>query len=94
MNQGDCEHTNFRARVEVSRITKSETDLSVIGYYADVRIHCIECELPFEFIGLPMGLGPTEPRTSVDCLEARMPIKPKGSSILHYFPGFTILRKI
>src|SRR5260370_19509987 len=59
----DCEHWAFGARVEVNRLTQVD-DGPVTGYSADIRIQCVECGLPFEFIGLPAGLSPSVATTS------------------------------
>ena len=48
----------------------------VKSYKADVKIHCAQCGLPFEFIGLPMGVSPNQPMCSIDAQQARMPIRP------------------
>lgn len=73
-----CEHQNFHAVAEISRCTRSDTDPTVVAFYCDLKIRCLDCNIPFEFIGLPMGLSPGQPRCSVDAQEARMPIKPVG----------------
>lgn len=73
-----CAHEQFLANVDIDRITDGDhghPDV-VIGFYANVRIHCVECNTPFHFKGLPYGLTPTEPRVEVGGLEARMPIGP------------------
>lgn len=91
-SEDECEHENFRANVAVGRLSASDTDDTIIAYSADVTIECAGCGLPFEFIGLPMGLMHTEPTCSVDALEARMPIKPKGSAVRADLTGFKLRR--
>lgn len=76
-----CPHLNFHAQVDVSRCQRNETDETIVAFYADVRVFCNECGKPFEFIGIPMGLSPGQPRCSVDGQEARMPIKPVGEEM-------------
>ncbi len=67
-----CPHMNFSANVQVAR-------LEDIGRFAaDVRIHCTECGLPFQFLGLEPGLDLQGARVSVDGLEARLAICPQG----------------
>lgn len=85
-----CEHKDFKAVVNVNRLTKSETDSTVIAYSADVRINCIECGLPFEFIGVDAGMMPDKPMASVDAQELRAPIRPKGLRIMPAIPGFMV----
>jgi hypothetical protein len=83
-----CKHLSFEAHVEVTRLADGfgevgevgevvDKETAVItGYTADVRIKCIACGTPFEFIGLPWGLSRGKPMCSVDFQEARMPIRP------------------
>lgn len=70
-----CEHKNFKADVRVGRLTKGD-DGPVTGYSADVKVSCVDCGLPFRFIGLPAGNHFAEPRVSVDGTELRAPIEP------------------
>ncbi|MFI4977561.1 MAG: hypothetical protein ACHQC8_02620 [Solirubrobacterales bacterium] len=44
-----CEHREFASLVVVTRITKSDTDLTVIGYSANVKVACEECNERFLF---------------------------------------------
>ncbi len=66
----ECEHKEFEARVEVTRLE------DVKRFAADVHIQCRECKRPFRFLGLPGGLHPEYPTVSVDATEARLPIAP------------------
>jgi hypothetical protein len=75
MNKKTCEHLNFKATVNVSRLT-DRAGTRVIGYTSDTSICCAECEQPFEFIGLPCGVSATQPMVSADGLELRAPIQP------------------
>ena len=83
MNPTTCKHMNFRAEVDVARLTEVEGG-PVTGYSASVRISCVECGTPFEFIGLPLGVksllvpNRDEARASLDGCEARLPIMPSG----------------
>ena len=88
-----CKHENFHANVSIARLAIDEAGDKIVGFSADITIKCRDCNLPFEFIGLPMGYTPFQPACSVDSLEARMPIKPKGESVSHEgLAGFTIRR--
>lgn len=83
-----CEHLNFEARVAVNR-------LEDIGRFAaDVTIRCRECNLPFQFIGLPCGLNLEGAAVSVDGTEARLAIAPLGQAqtILSGLKGFRLKR--
>ena len=76
--------------VEVSRCTRTPDDPTVVAYYAEIKVWCLACKKPFEFIGLPMGMSPGQPRTSVDGQEARMPIKPVGEVMPIDVAGFGV----
>ena len=67
-----CAHENFRANVEVHRL------IDTGRFTADVRIHCEDCGVPFEFLGLEPGSQPAAARVSVDGQEARLAIAPPG----------------
>jgi hypothetical protein len=85
-----CEHLNFKANVDVHRLLDNRDNSKVVGYSADIRIRCAECDLPFEFIGVDAGLMPDKPMASVDAQELRAPIRPKGCMIMPAIPGFTV----
>ena len=70
LHQDLCAHLDFSARVDVSRLVDSGR------FAADVRIDCAECNLPFEFVGLPCGVNLAGAAVSVDNQEARLAIKP------------------
>jgi hypothetical protein len=75
-----CEHRRFGASVEVSRLSDTEEG-PVTHYAADIRIRCDECGLPFRFIGVPGGLAPDQPTTSLAGDELRAPIEPIPAQI-------------
>ena len=68
-----CEHRDFHAKVGVARLEDSG------GFMAEIRIHCTECGLPFEFLGLEPGLDLQGARVSLDGQEANIAIVPKGT---------------
>ncbi len=70
-----CEHMRFAASVEASRLTEVD-DGPVTGYSADIKVQCADCGLPFRFIGLPGGLEPDQPTTSLAGDELRAPLEP------------------
>lgn len=70
-----CDHTNFKANCDVTRLTEGEGG-PVTGYRADLKIECEKCGLPFVFPGVPFGYTPAHPTVSVDQVELRLPIKP------------------
>lgn len=73
-----CDHQEFAAEVNVGRLT-SEEGGPVTGYTADVRIRCVRCGKPFQFLGLQPGVDTHGARVSIDGLEARLAISPEGA---------------
>ena len=86
-----CEHTDFVAEVDVSRLTADEGG-SVGAYMAEVRIWCNDCRERFRFIGLDVGYSPRNPATRPDHQEARLPIAPASAPADFGLggPGFTM----
>ncbi len=73
----DCQHKEFFAQFNVARITPDGTlDAPATHFYADITIKCVECDLPFHFVGVPGGVSPREPRCDLFGLELRAPIMP------------------
>lgn len=68
-----CKHMNFDACVSVARLEDSGQ------FLAHVKVECLECKLPFQFLGLPLGLELQGAAMSVDGQEARLAIAPVGS---------------
>lgn len=89
-----CEHMNFAVHADVGRLTESDTSAVVVAYTMAVHVKCTECQQEFEFIGLPMGYSPHEPRCSVNGTEARMPIKPVGEVMAMDLPSFGVRRVV
>ena len=58
MEEKTCEHPEFEAFVEVSKLIKSDPPHPVTGHYANVRIRCRKCILRFRFL----GFNPTDPQ--------------------------------
>lgn len=73
-----CEHKDFAAVVNVGRLLDDKNEAIVTGYMADIRINCTECGLPFEFLGLEMGMDLAGARVSPDGQEARIALTPRG----------------
>ncbi len=68
-----CAHHNFDAKVAVGRLEDSGR------FIAEVRIHCVDCKTPFQFLGLQPGLDLDGARVSMDGLEANIAICPQGA---------------
>lgn len=84
-----CEHHNFHVQANINRLSKEEGG-PITHYDAEMTIHCTDCGLPFEFIGLQCGMMPDRPTCNVNAQEARLPIKPKGSNLTAGIPGFMV----
>ncbi len=76
----DCEHEQFEAQTRVGRITDGEGG-KVYRYTLDLKVRCVECNMPFEFVGLPAGSSPDEPMTNFDFTELRAPIRPHTGEV-------------
>jgi len=74
-----CPHDNFEAFVEVNRHTASDTDPTVIGYSADIKVTCHGCKEPFRWTGLQAGMSPRQPMCSIDETELRAPLRPASA---------------
>lgn len=85
-----CVHMNFKASVNVFRLTDVNDETKVTGYTTEIRVNCMECGLPFEFAGVDAGMSQEKPMASPDAQELRAPIRPKGCKILPAIPGFSV----
>lgn len=74
-----CPHENFDAYVDVARRTKSDTDPTVVGYTAEIRVTCRDCQEPFRWTGLQAGLSSARPMCSVDETELLAPLRPASA---------------
>ena len=68
-----CDHTNFHSNVEINRLEDTKQ------FVANITIECRDCHLPFQFLGLPLGLNLGGAAMSVDGQEAQLAIAPVGS---------------
>lgn len=80
--QQKCHHENFKALTKVIRLQDSGR------FMAELRINCTECGLPFQFLGLPLGLNFAGATMAVDGQEARLAIAPVGR-VLHPLEGLS-----
>jgi hypothetical protein len=63
---------NFDASVSVARIE------DIGRFVAEVKIRCVECGTPFQFLGIAPGYNYEAPTVRLDGLEADLPICPQG----------------
>lgn len=66
-----CKHETFGAQVNVNRMEDTGR------FIADVTIKCVECDLPFEFVGPAAGIAWDRPTVSIDGCELHAPIEPR-----------------
>ena len=76
----DCDHPGFHADVKVNRFEDSG------GFLCEVKVRCTACNLPFQFLGLPMGLHLAGATMSADGREARLAIAP-SDRVFHPLSG-------
>lgn len=74
MTQG-CKHMAFDATVSVARLEDTGR------FMAEIRIKCLDCGEPFQFLGLPMGLNMAGATVDPDGLEARIAILPDSQTL-------------
>ena len=67
-----CSHKNFDAQVSVIRIKETGR------FMAEIRIRCLDCGTPMQFMGLKPGLDFNGATVSLDGLEANIGIHPQG----------------
>lgn len=68
-----CDHTKFEASVNIIRRTNGADETFKGDLAVDLAAHCVSCEQPVIFIGLPMGVDLDRPSVSVDHRQARLP---------------------
>jgi len=76
----DCNHPNFEVNASVARFADPPESVPT-GYMLDVKCRCIECGIPFQFIGIRSGISTDLPNVSIDATELRIPIKPSGDPV-------------
>lgn len=75
-----CPHEEFAVRADVNRINDVDGPAGkLIGFDLELAVDCLACLTPFEFLGLPMGMSPAHPTSSVDGLTLTAPVRPYGS---------------
>ena len=79
-NKEECKHFHFNANVNVFRLTETEGG-EVANYSCDVDIKCVQCGIPFEFIGVPCGDSKKQPMSNIDFTKLRAPIRPYTNSM-------------
>jgi hypothetical protein len=86
-----CKHESFDATVKVIRLS-DEPGGEAQDFMSEIRICCLDCRHPFEFIGVAAGLSGMLPMSSVDAQELRAPVRPAGSDRRCAIPGYAITK--
>jgi hypothetical protein len=81
-NKGECKHEVFECNCRVARITAGDNG-PVNGYSVDVTVKCIQCGIPFSWVGVPGGYSPAQPMMSLDTYTLRAPIIPSPDPVEH-----------
>ena len=91
-----CPHEDFQALVDVARIAKSDDDPTIVGYSAEIRVHCANCDEPFRWTG-PYEVGMVADRPTVDAsgTELRAPLRPASGDddFGMGLGGFTVVQR-
>lgn len=74
----DCKHMNFEVAHKVGRLTDEKNPEKVNAFMFDAKVRCLDCGLPFEFVGLPGGMAFDRPMVNFDATELRQPIRPSS----------------
>lgn len=84
-----CEHEEFKCNARIARLSEKEGG-PITGYTAEITVHCLQCGLPFRFVGMAAGNHYAEPRVSVDGTELRAPIEPATHKKFAARAGYTM----
>lgn len=71
--QKKCRHLRFKGNLAVNRLEDTGQ------FTTDITVHCFDCKLPFQFLGLLPGVDLNGARVSVDGREAHLAIAPEGT---------------
>ncbi len=69
-----CEHKEFIGNFNIARLEDSK------GFMAEMTVKCAECDEPFKFLGLPLGLNMHGAAVDPTLTEARIAIAPLSES--------------
>lgn len=67
-----CEHQNFATDVQIARMENTGR------FVAEIRIKCVDCGVPMQFMGLEPGFNFDGATVSLDGLEMNIGIHPQG----------------
>lgn len=73
--QSACRHAEFGGHIAVIRLVDT-------GHFlCEVTVQCKECDVPFSFLGPPLGLLSGAPSVSVDRTKLCIPIEPGPTAL-------------
>lgn len=75
----DCEHFEFSCNAAVQRMTDEAG--RVRNFCVDIKITCLGCGLPFQFLGTPTGHSFKHPTVDVIATTLSAPIAPGERSL-------------
>ena len=70
-----CDHFEFKVNCQVARLE------DVGKFQLEIKVHCIQCKMPFKFVGLKPGLDLEGAAMSIDALEASLSILPSDKIV-------------
>lgn len=68
-----CEHLLTASEVDVTRLFPGTADAR---WHAVVEIRCVDCGIPFRFVGLPTGMDANGAGTSADGTQGLFTVYP------------------
>lgn len=72
-----CEHPRVKVDAKAQRIRpKHDGGSLTLGYELVASVKCLECDEPFRFLGLPIGVSKDTATTNEGASELRAPMSP------------------
>jgi hypothetical protein len=59
-------------------------------HYLEITARCKVCDTPMVFVGIPVGMMPDRPMSSVDGTEIRLPFLGQGETLVGKPIGFSV----
>lgn len=86
----DCKHEQFFVHADVHRLQAVEGG-DVTAFSVDITITCEQCQTPFKFLGLGVGMSSLQPMTDVPGTTLRAPLVPVGrEDMVSTMPGYEV----
>ncbi len=78
----ECEHRRFVHKCVVYRLQDPE-ESKPHAFVAEVAVICAECDIPFQFLGMPSGNDLTKPMRAKDATTCRLPVTPPDRQVFN-----------